>query len=139
MHGALYRAHSGWLFLINRLAASPPLAEQEMAGKTILKAMAILSSKGVDSRQRSRAFADYRRAVLLPDKQIFRDCRSERIFRSGRVRGNTPVEKSRAIVSGLHREGLGLPVVGRLSQNRIVDPNAPSSGFLVAATALVLP
>lgn len=51
-------------FSSNRLAASPPLAEQEMAGKTILKAMAILSSKGVDSRQRSRAFADYRRAVL---------------------------------------------------------------------------
>ena len=51
----------------------------------------------------------------------------------------TPVERSRVNVSGLHREGLGLPVVGRLSQNGVVNPNAPSSGFLVAATTLVLP
>ncbi|MGB7792105.1 MAG: hypothetical protein WBL39_12935, partial [Terrimicrobiaceae bacterium] len=62
-HGTFCRAHFGWLFLINPLAASPPLGEQAPE-KAILKAVAILSSKGVDSRQRSRVFADYRRAVL---------------------------------------------------------------------------
>ncbi len=126
-------------FSSNRLAAGPPLAEQEMAGKTILKAVAILSSKGVDSRQRSRAFAEYRRAVLpfLTNKSFGTAGQSE-FFDPGEFAEITPVEKSRVSVSGLHRERLGFPAVGRLSQNRIVDPNAPSSGFLVAATALVL-
>lgn len=32
-----------------------------------------------------------------------------------------------------------MPVIGRLAQNEVVNPNAPSSGFLVAATALVRP
>ena len=102
--------------------------------------MAILSSKGVDSRQRSRVFADYRRAVLpfLTNKSFGPAGQSE-FFDPDEFAEITPVEKSRVNVSGLHRDGLGLPVVGRLSQNRIVDPNGPSSGFLVAATALVLP
>jgi hypothetical protein len=51
----------------------------------------------------------------------------------------TPVEKSRVRVSGLHPDGLGLPVIGRISQSEKLDPNVPSFGFIVAATALVLP
>jgi hypothetical protein len=51
----------------------------------------------------------------------------------------TPVEKSRVRVSDLHRDGLGLPVIGRISQSEKLDPNVPSFGFIVAATALVLP
>ncbi|MGA7880354.1 MAG: hypothetical protein WCD63_05730, partial [Terrimicrobiaceae bacterium] len=68
--------------------------------------------------------------VKLTDQRKF--------FGPGEFSEITPVERSRLNVSGLHREGLGLPVIGWLSQNGVVDPNAPSSGFLVAATALVL-
>jgi hypothetical protein len=51
----------------------------------------------------------------------------------------TPVERSRVSVSGLHREGLGLSVIGRIDQRETTDPNAPPSGFVLAATAFALP
>lgn len=42
-------------------------------------------------------------------------------------------------VAGLHREGIGLPVVGKVTPGRMADPNAPPSGYAIAATALVVP
>ena len=127
-------------FSSSPLAVSSPREEQETAEKAIRKALAILSAKGVDSRQRSVAIADYRRAVLpfLKNKPVKLTDQRES-FGADEFSEMTPVERSRVNVSGLHREGLGLPVVGRLSQNGVVNPNAPSSGFLVAATTLVLP
>jgi hypothetical protein len=42
----------------------------------------------------------------------------------------TPIGRSRVTVSGLHRDGLGLSVIGRIAQSGVTDPNAPGSGFV---------
>ncbi|HEY5769053.1 MAG TPA: alpha/beta hydrolase [Terrimicrobium sp.] len=49
------------------------------------------------------------------------------------------MRRSRVRVAGLHREGIGLPVVGKVTPGRMADPNAPPSGYAIAATALVVP
>ncbi len=49
------------------------------------------------------------------------------------------IRRPRATVPGLHRSGLGLPVVGVISREKSGDPNSPRSGFKLPLTALVLP
>ena len=127
------------------LNASSSPAERESAEQAILQAAAILSAKGVDPRQRSLALASYRSAVmrLLPILKGNADASHEKhqrkFFNPHDFSEVAPVERSRISVSGLHRDGLGLPVIGRIAQSGVTDPNAPPSGFVLAATALVLP
>jgi pimeloyl-ACP methyl ester carboxylesterase len=152
----LFARRSGkWLALVSaaawiscqggRLCASPPGATRENAEKTILAAVEILRSGEIDSRQRLLAYAMYRQAVaeLLPAlkaKVVLPKGRDQRKFFSAQFfSGITPVQRPRAAVSGLHREGLGLPVIGRVKPSRAADPNAPRTGYPVAATALVVP
>ncbi len=131
-------------FSASSLNAAPSPTEQAEAEHAILDSLRILSEKDIDPRERSRAYADYRSAVvkLLPilkgrshapagsDQRKFLDPKdfSELV----------PVERARLRENGLHRDGLGLPLVGRITETRAADPNAPH-GFVLAATALVLP
>ncbi len=48
----------------------------------------------------------------------------------------TPVVRSQAGLPGLHRFGLGLPMVGRLDRE---GPNAPPSGYQIPLTLVALP
>jgi pimeloyl-ACP methyl ester carboxylesterase len=127
------------------LNASSSPAERERTEQAILQSAAILSAKEVDLRQRSLALATYRSAVLklLPilknDSVASQRKRQKGFFNPPDLSEITPVGRSRVTVSGLHRDGLGLPVIGRIAQSGVTDPNAPGSGFVVPATALVLP
>jgi pimeloyl-ACP methyl ester carboxylesterase len=126
------------------LNAAPSPTEQAEAEQAILHSLRILSEKDIDPRERSRAYADYRSAVvkLLPllkggshppsgnDQREFLD--------PERFSELVPIERVRLREGGLHRDGLGLPMVGRITETRAADPNAPR-GFVLAATALVLP
>jgi len=48
----------------------------------------------------------------------------------------TPVVRSQVSLPGLHRFGLGLPMVGRIDRG---GPNAPPSGFQIPLTLVALP
>jgi pimeloyl-ACP methyl ester carboxylesterase len=130
--------------------ATPPEAGQSSAAETsaedaIVRAGALLNAAGDNPRQRSLALADYRSAVvkLLPilrDKSVAAHAADERKFlHRHKFSEVSPVERPWKRASGLRRDGLGVPVVGRIAESAVADPNAPSSGFVLAATALVLP
>ena len=77
---------------------------------------------------------------ILPDKSVVAHAGLEReLFHRHEFSEVTPVERSWKKASGLRRNGLGVPVVGRVAASGVTDPNAPSSGFVLPATALVLP
>jgi hypothetical protein len=125
-------------------ASSSPV-EQEREEQAILQSVAVLSATGVDAHQRSLALANYRSAVMrlltiLEGNSVASHDKDQRkFFNPHDFSEVTPIERSRANVSGLHREGLGLPVIVRSTQGAVTEPNAPRSGFVLAATALVLP
>jgi hypothetical protein len=130
--------------------ATPPEAGRSSASEAsaedaIVRAGALLNAAGDNPRQRSLAFAKYRSAVMkllpiLQDRSVAAHSADERkLFHLHKFSEVTPVERSRRRASGLRRDGLGLPVVGRIAESAVTDPNAPSSGFVLAATALVLP
>jgi pimeloyl-ACP methyl ester carboxylesterase len=50
-----------------------------------------------------------------------------------------PVRRPRDTVAGLHRPGVGVPMVGQISRKKSGDPNAPRAGFMLPLTALVVP
>jgi pimeloyl-ACP methyl ester carboxylesterase len=115
------------------------------AEKTILEALEILRSGEVNSRQRLVTYAMYRRAVaelmpnwrsraVLPEEGDPEEFFSPEIFSRLDV-----VQRPLATTSGLQRTGLGLPLVGTVEPRRTADPNAPSTGYVVPATALVIP
>jgi Alpha/beta hydrolase family len=126
------------------LNATSLTTEHAGAEQAILHSLRILGAKDVDPRERSRAYADYRSAVvkLLPilkgrshappgnDQRKFLDPEDFSEL--------APIERARIREGGLHRDGLGVPLVGRITETRAADPNAPR-GFVLAATALVLP
>jgi Alpha/beta hydrolase family len=130
--------------------ATPPEANRSSAAEAsaedaIVRAGALLNAAGDNPRQRSLALAEYRSAVMkllpiLQDKSVVAHAGAERkFFHRHEFSDVTPVERSWRRASGLRRNGLGVPVVGRLAESGVTDPNAPSSGFVLAATALVLP
>ena len=130
--------------------ATPPEAARSSVAKdsaedAIVRAGALLAVPGDNPRQRSRAFAEYRSAVMkllpiLQEKLVAGDAAAERkLFDRHKFSEVTPVERSWRRASGLRRNGLGVPVVARIAESAVTDPNAPSSGFVLAATALVLP
>ena len=130
-------------FSAHLLNASPSSARQERAEQIILESAAILSAKEVDLQQRSLALANYRSAVLellpiLKENSVApHDTDQTKLVNPHELVEIVPVERYRKSVSDLHREGLGLPVIARMA--RVTDPNAPISGFVVPATAFVLP
>ena len=125
--------------------ASVQDAKRAEAERMIWQSIAALRSRGVNSSQRSLAYASYRRAVadLLPVmaggvvRPPERD--SRKFFNPHDFSKIIPVRRSRVRVAGLHREGIGLPVIAKFTPGKTVDPNAPPSGYAIAATALVVP
>jgi hypothetical protein len=130
-------------FCSRTLNASSASSEEE-AEQAILQSIKILTENGVDSRQRSLAFEAYRSAVikLLPILKGHADGGGKdptKFFDPRDLVELTPIERSRISVSGLHRDGLGMPLIGRIAGNGSADPNAPQGGFVVPVTALALP
>jgi hypothetical protein len=125
------------------LNASSSSAERERAEQAILQSAAILSAKEVDLRQRSLALASYRSAVLkllpiLKNDSVASQRKHQKGFFNPRDLSEiTPIGRSRVTVSGLHRDGLGLSVIGRIAQSGVTDPNAPGSGFVAPATVFM--
>jgi hypothetical protein len=109
------------------LSASSGNLEQKSAEQAILEAAAVLGSEGVDSRQRSLAFADYRRAVMrwlpLRKNKTVESLDKPKFFGPHDFLEVTPLEGGRVSANGLHREGLGLPVIGRMSQEEVENEN----------------
>jgi pimeloyl-ACP methyl ester carboxylesterase len=132
-------------FSASALKASSSPAERERAEQAIREAAAILITNEVGRRERSLALTKYRNAVerLLPmlkdDAAAPQRGHQKGFFNLREFSEIVSVERSRITVSGLHRDGLGLAVSGRIAQIGVADPNAPGSGFVVPATALVLP
>jgi hypothetical protein len=131
-------------FCSRTLNASSASSEEE-AEQAILQSIKILTENGVDSRQRSLAFEAYRSAVikLLPILKGHADGGGKdptKFFDPRDLVELTPIERSRISASGLHRDGLGLPLIGRIAGKGSAEPNAPhGGGFVVPVTALALP
>jgi hypothetical protein len=137
-------AHAEGLLLSKPLNADPLRTEYKEAEAAVIHSLKILSADRVDSRQRSLAFENYQSAVmkLLPILKGHADGGGKdptKFFDPRDLVELTRIERSRISVSGLHRDGLGLPLVGRIAGNGSADPNAPQGGFVVPVTALALP
>jgi pimeloyl-ACP methyl ester carboxylesterase len=108
--------------------------------------IAVLAAPDASVRQRRDAEASYRDIVAgrLPD--LLRDTQSPTLVQGGKAvpgilapeafAGIDPVLRSRETRPGLHRFGVGLPLVGRLD---LGDANAPPGGFRLPLTLVALP
>ncbi len=121
-------------------ALSPSLAARLDAS------IAVLAAPDASVRQRRDAEASYRDIIAgrLPD--LLRDAKSPTLVPTGKdwpgvltpdgFAGIDPVLRSRETRPGLHRFGVGLPLVGRLDSG---DANAPPGGFRLPLTLVALP
>jgi pimeloyl-ACP methyl ester carboxylesterase len=108
--------------------------------------IAVLAAPDVSVRQRLDAEAGYRDLVAgrLPD--LLRDAQNPTLVLGGKTvpgvlapeafAGVDPVLGSAQSRPGLHRFGVGLPLVGRLDTG---DANAPPGGFRMPLTLVALP
>jgi pimeloyl-ACP methyl ester carboxylesterase len=105
-----------------------------------------LASPEGNQRTRSRAAADYRRLAVEHLPRLLKDAADRPLVALGSKaegiespQGFTdiePVTRPRVTRPGLHRFGLGLPLVGRIASS---DPNAPPGGYRVPITLVALP
>ncbi len=106
----------------------------------------VLVSPEEDERARARAAADYRRLAIEHLPRLLEDAAERPLVPLGPVADGIespqeftdiePVSRPRVSQPGLHRFGLGLPLVGRIAAG---DPNAPSGGYHVPITLVALP
>ncbi len=135
-------------WILSQAAVFVARAQRVMPGnaeKTILEALEILRSRDINSRRRLVAYAMYRQAVTV----LLSNWKSRAVLPEGGDPGEffSPeifsrldvVQRPLAVASGLQRTGLGLPLVGTVEPSRTADPNAPSTGYVVPATAVVIP
>ena len=130
----------------------------QVLGARLDESIRVLATPASTERQRAQAGADYRDLVAshlsLLLKEAGRPDREQALAPtlipaetglSGVVAGVlapadfadiTPVQRPRATEPGLHRTGLGLPLVGRTFPG---GANAPLAGFHVPLTLLALP
>lgn len=115
------------------------------------ESIGVLASPGSDERSRERAAEDYRRLVAAQLTGILKDTLAtppaaiplapmaeaemaiEPLHRFSAI---DLITRPREAHPGLHRAGLGLPVVGRIPP---ADPNAPRLGYRVPLTLVALP
>ena len=141
-----------WWVLIGLLAAIlagcqalPRPAEQGL-GPRLDAAIRVLAAPRSTDRERAQAGAAYRDLVADHLPELLADATKANLVLAGKdlpgVAASdtfakvTPVVSPRATEPGLHRAGLGLPMIGR------IDPggaNAPLAGFQVPLTLLALP
>jgi pimeloyl-ACP methyl ester carboxylesterase len=106
----------------------------------------VLGSPEAVERTRSSAAADYRRLALQHLPRLIEDATEHPLVALGpetrgiespqRFTDIEPVTRPRVTRPELHRSGLGLPLVGRISST---DPNSPRAGYRVPLTLVALP
>lgn len=132
-------------------AERPP---DQALGSRLDESIRVLAAPASTERQRAQAGADYRDLVGshlslllkeagLPDREralaptlIPADTGRSGVLAPADFADITPVPRPRPTEAGLHRTGLGLPMVGRTFPG---GANAPLAGFHVPLTLLALP
>ncbi len=127
---------------------APPRAQTDPAalGSALDASLAVLASPGSTDRARAAAQADYRRQVSRRFPQLLDEAATPSPALPTAARDAAvlpddyaeirPVPRARTRVPGLHRDGVGLPTVARLTPGR---PNTPPGGFRVPLTLVALP
>jgi hypothetical protein len=93
-------------------------------------------------RKRDRAYASYRAAVaellrgVAPEAIPLQKRAGERFVKTNNSSKLVVGKRPRVTKSGLHRAGLGLPIVARVTPGKTEDPNAPRSGYAIPVTVL---
>ena len=108
--------------------------------------IAVLAAPDASVRQRRDAEASYRDLVAGRLPELLRDAKGPTpvpggsalpgVLASEAFAGMDPVLRSAESRPGLHRFGVGLPLVGRLDSG---DANAPPGGFRLPLTLVALP
>lgn len=116
-------------------------------GLALDKTIRVLASPKSSAGERARAEAKYRKltAARLPDLlqdatkpgPLTESAPAAAVHSPGHFAELEPVIRPRMTNPGLHRFGVGLPLVGRLSPTG--DPNAPRRGYRVPLTLVALP
>ena len=126
-------------------ALSPSLAARLDAS------IAVLAAPDASGRQRRDAEASYRDIVAGRLPELLQDAKRPTLVPTGKdwpgvltpdgFAGFDPVLRSRETRPGLHRFGVGLPLVGRLEPEDVDAPdvNAPPGGFRLPLTLVALP
>ncbi len=126
---------------------SVPLAPPPASQAARLDAgIAVLAAPDASVRQRRDAEASYRDIIAGRLPELLRDATSPTLVPGGMAvsgvlapeafAGLDPVLRSSETRPGLHRFGVGLPLVGRLGSE---DANAPPGGFRLPLTLVALP
>ncbi|HYN77343.1 MAG TPA: alpha/beta fold hydrolase, partial [Lamprocystis sp. (in: g-proteobacteria)] len=141
-----------WLVLAGLLAGvlggcqALPRPQDQALGPRLDESIRVLAAPRSTDRERAQAGAQYRDLVANHLPELLEDAAKARLVPAGKDLPGvaapntfatvTPVVSPRVAEPGLHRTGLGLPVIGR------IDPggaNAPLAGFQVPLTLMAVP
>ncbi|WP_295406041.1 alpha/beta hydrolase [uncultured Thiocystis sp.] len=137
---------SGFVLVGCQSVPAPPAPPDSSLATQLDASLRILAAPGSRESERDGALADSRRltADRLPD--LLEDATKSALIPAGPERSGVhapadfanlaPVPTSRVTTPGLHRVGIGLPMVGALPP---ADANAPRAGYRVPLTLLALP
>lgn len=136
------------LLLAGCQSLAPPGAQapSEALGPALDAALTVLASPEGSPRDRAAARKSYRTRVAERLPELMERARTPSAAISAAIHGDavrpddfaeiTPISRPSVRVAGLHRDGIGLPAVGRLTPLR---PNTPPGGFRVPLTLVALP
>ena len=117
-------------------------SEPSRAERTVIEAASTLRAPDANIQERDRAYASYRAAVaellrgVAPEAIPLQKRAGERFVKTNNFSKLVVVKRPRVTKSGLHRAGLGLPIVARVTPGKTEDPNAPRSGYAIPVTVL---
>lgn len=133
-------------FLLLGGCQSVPPPTSHTLGARLDASVRVLAAPSASSKQRERALIDARALVANHLPKILDDANESALVPAGQaLRGVyspekfadlVPVLQPRVTRAGLHRIGIGLPMVGHLSEG---GPNAPRAGYRVPVTLVALP
>jgi pimeloyl-ACP methyl ester carboxylesterase len=112
------------------------------AERAVVEAGSALRARGLKIQERDRAYARYRSAVaqllrgIKPEALLGQERAGEGFVKSSYFSRLVVVKRPRVTNDGLHRAGLGLPIVARFTPGKTEDPNAPRSGYAIPLTVL---
>ena len=137
---------SGLLAAILAGCQALPRPADQALGPRLDASMRILAAPGSTVQERTQAGAQYRELVASHLPELLEEAAQANLVPAGKdlpgvaapdtFAAVTPVVNPRATEPGLHRDGLGLPVIGRIYPG---GANAPLAGFQVPLTLLALP
>lgn len=143
----LTRTAAGLLTCLGLAACQSLLhPDTEVLGPRLDESLRIVSSPQSSQQQITRAQAAYRDLLARHLPELLRDAATQTLVPAGTdpsavyspaaFSDIVPVRRSEVTEPGLHRAGIGLPMVGR------IDPggaNAPSAGYRIPLTLVALP